>query len=95
MYYLYLGKSGSFQDPESLIVEYRGRYFIRKRKTDWDDLDESLRKKLLAGDSGFYAIEESQFEDIIRSWGGSKAGYRHLNVEHKVDNHGYGDEYDD
>lgn len=95
MYYLYLGKNGSFQNPEALIVEYRGRYFIRRHNTDWDDLDEVLRNRLMSGDSCFYAIEEDQFDDITRLWGGSKTGYHHLNVEHKVDNHGYGDEYED
>ena len=39
MYYLYLGRQGSFQSPESIIVELEGNYFYRGIHTDWFMMD--------------------------------------------------------
>lgn len=94
MYYIYIGRNHNLKYPDKLIVEYEDNYFERNERTDWEVLDTNLKEKLLSGDDSFYAIEEDQFNSIISSWGGSKSGYKNLNIKHLYDNHGYGDEYD-
>lgn len=94
MNYIYIGK-GDFSNPEELIVEEDGYYFIRHRRTDWDILDDLEKEDILNGKDGYYSIEDSKKDEILSSWGGSKNGYRNLNIHHKSDNHGYGEEYDD
>ncbi len=94
MNYIYIGK-GDFSDPEEIIVEDNGNYFIRHRTTDWDILDYEEKEKILNGNDGYYAIDDSQRDEILFRWGGSKNGYRNLNIHHETDNHKYGDEYED
>ena len=48
MNYIYIGK-GDFSDPEEIIVEDNGNYFIRHRTTDWDILDYEEKEKILNG----------------------------------------------
>ncbi len=95
MYYIYIGKNHDLSNPDKVIVEENDKYFERSIQTSWDLLDEFLVRKLKSGDDDFYSIEDHQFDEIIDKWGGSKTGYRNLNVDHLFDNFGYGDEYDE
>lgn len=96
MYYLYLGRQGSFQSPESIIVEFEGNYFYRGIHTDWFMMDEEEVNKMTSGrDNKYYAIEKEEFDSILNSWGGSKHGYKSMNIHGEYDHEGYGDSYDE
>lgn len=97
MYYLYLGKTGDFTSPERLIIEYQGRFYVRKKNTDWEEMEEKDIKILSDGtDNLYYGIEKDQFDSILSFWGGSRYGYKNLDVEHAEEDPDYGkDEEDD
>lgn len=96
MYYLYLGRKGDFSSPESIIVEYEGNYFSRGNHTDWFYMEQEEVEEMTSGrDNKYYAIDKSQFEEILSSWGGSKQGYKTMNIYGLSDNEGYGDSYDE
>ena len=94
MNYIIIGK-GDFSSPEKIIVDYQGHYFQRRKNTDWEELTPEEKEDLLSGRIPSYGIEESQKDQILLNWGGSKEGYKNLNIHHRVDNGGYGEEYDD
>ena len=96
MYYIFLGRKNDFSSPEKIIVEYDNHYFYREKHTDWFFLEEEEKEIILNGDNNKYClIDESQFDNILSLWGGSKTGYKNMNVNHDFDNLGYGDSYDE
>lgn len=96
MYYIYLGKRGDFSSPEKLIIQYENNWFYRKKTTDWELMEEEEILSLKSGnDENYYAIEKDQFNSILSSWGGSRFGYKSLDLTGEEDDSGYGDEYDD
>lgn len=95
MYYLYL-KYGNFKNPDRLIVEYHNNYYYREKHTDWMELEDDEKESLLSGRSNrYYAMEESQFDEILDLWKGSRTGYKSFNTRHLSDHEGYGDSYDE
>ena len=96
MYYIYLGKRGDFSSPEKLIIQYENNWFYRKKTTDWELMEEEEILSFKSGnDENYYAIEKDQFNSILSSWGGSRFGYKNLDLTGEEDDSGYGDEYDD
>ena len=96
MYYLYLGRHGSFDSPESIIVEFEGNYFYRGIHTDWFMMEEEEVSRMTSGhDNKYYSIEKEEYEAILNNWGGSKHGYKSMNIHGEDDNEGYGDSYDE
>lgn len=84
MYYIYLKQSDKSGNPDKIIVFYDGNYFERQRRTDWDLMNDRERLALENGsDKHYYSIDESQFHDILRRWGGSRYGYRNQNLHIK------------
>lgn len=96
IYYIYLGKKNDFSSPEQLIVFHDETYFYRQEHTDWFVMDETQIQNMNKGlDNKYYCIEEKDFNKILSSWGGSKQGYKSMNINSLTDNEGYGDEYDE
>ncbi len=81
MYYIHLGKNGDFSSPEKLIIQYQEKWYYRKKTTDWEEMDEIDIRALLSGnDINYYAIEKSQFDSILSLWGGSRFGYKNMDL---------------
>lgn len=85
-----------FSSPEKLIIQYENHWFERKKTTDWIEMDQKDVDSLLSGkDNRYYGIEKNQFDEILSSWGGSRFGYKNIDLTGESDNSGYGDSYDD
>ena len=96
MYYLYLGRRDDFASPEKIIIDYQNHYFYREKNTDWSEMEANEIETMLSGrDNKYFSVEKNQFESILSSWGGSKTGYKNMNIDNLTDNEGYGDEYDE
>lgn len=96
MYYLFLGPNQDYQNPEMLVVFYQGNYFVRKKRTDWDLLDEEDIEKIINGtDHSCFSIEEDEFNRIIDSWNGDRFGYKNMNFGAEYDDTYDTEEYDD
>ncbi len=96
MHYIYLGRKGDFSSPERLIIQYEGKWYFRKMTTDWEEMDEKDISSLLSGrDNNYYAIENSQFDTILSSWGGSRFGYKNIDLDNAEYDPEYGKDYDD
>ena len=93
MKYCYLGRRGTYENPESVIVCYREKWYVRKERTDWSFLfDEEIEKILSGSDERYYSLDDTSFDQILDSWGGSKSGYRNMDTEGKENDIGYGEE---
>lgn len=96
MYYLYMRHGSDFRYPDKLIVEYDSRYFERKKQTDWEEMSSLDVEELVSGkNSHYYFMDETQFKEIVSSWGGSETGYQRLNIHNLVKTSDYGDSYDE
>ncbi len=95
MHYIYLGKNGDFSSPDKLIIQYNEKWFYRKRTTDWEEMEENDIHSLLSGnDENYYSIEKSQFDSILSLWGGSRFGYKNIDLRDAEEDTEYGRDYD-
>lgn len=95
MYYIHLGKNGDFSSPEKLIVQHQGKWYFRKKTTDWEEMENiDINSLLLGKDINYYAIEKSQFDSILSLWGGSRFGYKNMDLSNADYDTDYGKDYD-